>query len=266
MSDVVAEPMPEPTSTVSQTSYDEMKKLADQAQSKLAAADAKIALYEQRDRAQLQSFQPNMQAMLSDLASEFGTPDNKSHFDSMADWARTCHERPNLDSQLQLGTVIHSAASALKRSREQASVQSATAEQLASALKENESLKEERTAKDARIGELSNSLKEITDNHNKLQTELQKAGLIKEQEKFDFSKAASREVDAPRTVGNVEVKTENASKGFVAPQDPTDALMAFITSTSTQADSRFMPAFNSNHSILGATSADAGIAANIRPM
>jgi hypothetical protein len=254
------------TDTVTKQTYDETKALADERAAKLAAAEAKLQAYESRERAQLQSYQPAMEGLVKELAAEYGTPDTKTHFDSFGDWTRNCHERPNLDTQMQLGTVIHACASKLKRTREEASVQSATADQLASMAKENESLKENLAGKEARIGELSTSLKEIQENSEKLQLQLEKAGHL--QEKFDFSKAASREADAPKntTVDGVVATTENASKlGAVPVVDPSAALFAFVSGNASSATGRFMPAA-SNHSLLGAPSSDIGLSSALRPM
>lgn len=179
----------------------------------------------------------------------------------MLDWTRTASERSNIDTQMQLGTVVHACASKLKRVREDAHVSSATADQLAASAKENA----DNINKERRIDELSTSLKEITANHEKLQQQLEKAGMLKSSEKFDFSKASAREVDAP---AGIDVKTENASKGaigVISDFNPSDALCAFISQHSTHNTSRFMPSA-SNHSLLGSNNTDAGISASIRPM
>lgn len=259
--------------TVTKQTYDETKALADERAAKLAAAEARLQAYETRERAQLQSYQPAMESLVKELANEYATPETKTHFDTFSDWTRSCHERPNLDTQMQLGTVIHACASKLKRTRDEASVQSATAEQLATMAKENEGLKENLASKEARIGELSSSLKEIQANSEKLQLQLEKAGAL--QEKFDFSKAASREADAPKEaaadgVVGVVSTTENASKlGALASSsvvDPSAALFAFVTGNAGGASGRFMPS-SSNHSLLGAPSgSDIGLSSALRPM
>ena len=115
----------------------------DLADPRVQAAKARLKAYESRKRAQLQSYQPAIEGMVKELATNYATPDTKDHFDSFADWTRNCHERPNLDTQMQLGTILHACASKLERTRQEASVGSATADQLASALKENESMKEQ---------------------------------------------------------------------------------------------------------------------------
>ena len=253
-----------PADHVTKQTYEETKALAEERASRLANAEARLQAYETRERAQLQSYQPAMEDLVKDLAAEYGTVDNKAHFESFGEWAKTCHQRPALDTQMQLGTIIHACASKLKRTREEASVQSATSEQLAAIAKENETLKEQVSSKDARIGELSSSLKEIQTNSEKLQLQLEQAGALKE--KFDFSKASSREEGAEKN--ELSVKTENASRGAlgqVAPADPSMALFAFAMNHS--ANTRFMPSV-SNHSILGAdaaaSSGNVGLA--LRPM
>ena len=257
-------------SGVSHETFNETKKLADERAAELASARAKLELYEKRDRDTLRTYQPAMEEMIKELHGE-AAADAKPHFSSFLDWTRTASERPNIDTQLQLGTVVHACASKLKRVREESSVTAATAEQLAQSAKENEALKNELGISRQRNDELSTSLKEITENHAKLQQELEKAGLFKNAEKFDFSKASSREVDASphaTTAPGVDVKTENASKGalgMVSSINPADALTAFVSQYSTQQSSRFMPAA-SNHSILGSNSSEAGLSLAIRPM
>ena len=254
------------TEGVSKETFDETKKLADERAAKLAAAEARLQAYESRERAQLQSFQPAMQGLITELANEFATPETKAHFDSFGDWTRTCHERGNLDTQMQLGTVIHACASKLKRTREDASVQSATAEQLATATKELEEAKDALGAKERRIGELSDSLKEIQANSEKLQLQLEKAGMLAE--KFDFSKASSREQEAPAATGEVVKTTENASKGAlgtIPTFSPTDALVSFANAHGGNASSRFVGQNGSNHSLLG-PQAGLDLAGAIRPM
>jgi hypothetical protein len=256
---------PDSDSLVSKETFDDTKKLAEERGTRLASAEARLAAYETREREQLKSFMPAMEGMLKELHDD-AAPDTRAHFNSMLDWTRNCHERPNLDSQMQLGTVIHACASKLKRVREDASVQSATADQLAQAMKENEELKATDAHKTKRIDELNSSLKEITTNSEKLQQQLQAAGAL--QEKFDFSKAASREADAPAEVATGEglvAKTENASKLPAIPAfSPSDALSAFVGNYGGNANTRFQPSL-SNHSLLGSTGGEV-FTANIRPM
>jgi DNA repair exonuclease SbcCD ATPase subunit len=251
--------------SVSKETYTETKRLADERAAKLANAEAKLQIYEAREREQLKAFQPNMESMIKELHDE-APFDHKAHFATMLDWTRTASERPNIDTQMQLGTVIHACASKLKRVREDASVQSVTAEQLANSSKELEAAKEALGAKDRRIGELSDSLKEIQANSEKLQAQLEKAGALSE--KFDFSKATSREESPPATGENHMTKTtENASKGARAAMptySPTDALMNFAFEHGAAASSRFMPSV-SNHAILGASGSES-FASAIRPM
>ena len=257
----------ESTDSVTKQSYDEEKARATKASEENASLKARLEAFENRDRSKLQSYQPVMENYIKELATEFATPENKVHFDSFSEWTRSCHERPNLDTQMQLGTVIHACASKLKRTREDASVQSATADQLASMAKENEGLREKLTVKDARIGELSTSLKEIQENSEALQMQLRKADALSE--KFDFSKATSREADAAKTDDEKPLvsKTENASKmGFVQTVDPSMALFAFVNGNFGGASARFMPS-SSNHSLLGAPAgSDIGIGSALRPM
>ena len=203
---------------------------------------------------------------MKELADE-APMDQKPHFDSMLEWTRTASERPNIDSQMQLGSVIAACASKLKRTREAASVGSATAAQLAEALKENESLKAEMANKVRRENELTSSLAEMTSNGEALQKKLEAAGALSE--KFDFSKASAREEEPPtESAANdvtAKVKKENASRLASLPVvSPIDALTSFLSSASTGATNRFTPAAG-NHQILG-SGGEMSFAGAIRPM
>ena len=248
--------------SVSRATYEDTKRLADERGNELAAAKAALEIYQQRGRTQLKALSQAFESEVKTCYDE-SAPEDKSDFNQMLDWTRGCHERANVEQQMPLAKLVHSMASKLKRSREDASVQSATAEQLAAALKENEALKAENSNQKQRIGELDTSLKEITTNSAKLQEQLEKAGAL--QEKFDFSKTSSREADGKddRTstdaadATSMSVKTENASKQSMPPLDAGAALFAFITSQSTGANARFMPT-TTNHSLLGASASSDG--------
>ena len=253
------------TDSVTKATFDEEKAQKAKAIEENVALKARLEAFESRERVKLQSYQPAMESLVKELATDYSTAETKAHFDSFGDWTRTCHERPNLDTQMQLGTIIHSCASALKRTREDASVQAATSDQLASMAKENESMKEQLSVKEARIGELSTSLKEIQTNSEKLQLQLEKAGQL--QEKFDFSKTASREEGAPVKDEEVMKKsTENASKMTSLPQfSAADALASFISTTAPQGNARFMPS-DGNHALLSSAHAGGNLMAALRPM
>ena len=89
--------------TVTKTSFDEAKAYAESQSSKLAAAEARLPAYESRERAKLRSYQPAIQSYIKDLEETEATVEQKPHIDSMMEWANTCHERPSLDTQMQLG-------------------------------------------------------------------------------------------------------------------------------------------------------------------
>lgn len=252
--------------SISKDTFEETKKLAEERATKLASAEAKLQIYEERDRKQLKAYQPGMEEMIKELLDE-APVDTKPYFNNMLDWSRTASERPNIDTQMQLGSVVHACASKLKRVREESSVQSATADQLAASAKENDLLKAELGMARQREAELTCSLKEIQTNSEILQTKLEKAGAMSE--KFDFSKATSREALASTTGSNDNLlsTTDNASNGSVMTlptYSPTDALLSFAVSHGSSASNRFMPA-STNHSLLGASSSEPIFSA-IRPM
>ena len=124
-------------------------------------------------------------------------------------------------------------------------------------------MKEAISAKDARIGELSTSLKEIQSNSEKLQLQLEKAGAL--QEKFDFSKAASREEEALKEEDGVKKSTENVLKPSALPVSTRlDALSSLVTSQSSAVSSRFTPTIG-NHALLGSSGNDS-LSSAFRPM
>jgi hypothetical protein len=260
----VTTPVPDAIPGVSKETYNETKRLADDRGAENATLKAQLESYQERDRTQLRNYQPLMEEHIKELHAS-APVDVKAHLNSMLDWSRNAAEKGNLSANMQLGTLVHCSASALKRERENASVKNATADQLAESNKRGERLEEENQALRQRTDELTTSLKEITDNNAKLQEQIEKAGLLRQSEKFDFSKASSREADPPT---GMDVKTENASKGVVgvvSEFNPGDVLSAFINSASTQYGTRFMPSA-SNHSILGSTATEASLSSAIRPM
>ena len=265
MTDVIA-PTDVLADQVSKASYDEEKARAAKTADENAQLKARLETFESRDRSKLQSFQPAMEEYLKELSTDFATAENKAHFDAMGDWARSCHERGNLDSQMQLGTIISCSASQLKRVREDASVQSATASQLAQSAEREEKMAAENATLRQRTDELSTSLKEIQANSETLQLKLEKAGMLKEAEKFDFSKAASREVEPKEEVTRSKENASRVTTAPIATIDPSMALMAFVSGAT--GSSRFMPAAT-NHAVLGAAAAEQvsmSISSALRPM
>lgn len=253
--------------SVTRATYDETKALADERASKLAAAEARLAHYQGLDRAQLKSWAPTIETHLDTLC-DGASPDAKEQYATMKEWARTCHERNNLEHQMPMARALFNSATTLQTVTANASVTSATAEELSKSKRRGEELQADVESKDRRIGELQDSLTEMQSNAEKLQEQLHKAGMI--QNRTNFSIKASREADAPKeeepaaTGDAVTLTTENASKrAFV---DPGAALFNFVNASCGGASARFVPTATS-HQLLGAAAAnELSIGAALRPM
>ena len=206
---------PSADNSVTRETYNETKALADERGAKLAAAEARLAHYQSIDKAQLKAWAPVIESHLDKL-SEGASPEAKEQFNTMKEWTRTCHERANLEHQMPIARSLFNSAETLQTVTANASVQSATAEELAKSKRRGEELQAENESKDRRIGELTNSLEEMQKNAEKLQEQLSKAGMM--QNRTNFSIKASREADAPKdeepaaTGEAVVLNTENASK------------------------------------------------------
>lgn len=255
--------------TVTKDTFDATKKLADDKIAENASLKARLDAFEARERAKLAAFSATNTQLMEELMND-AVAEDKSEFKTMVDWAREAHDRQNLEAQAPLVKVVAACASKLKRVREEASVQSATADQLASALKQNERDAEEKRQLSQRVGELSTALEEMTRNSEKLQQQLAAGMAAHEAQKYDFSKASSREAQPPADAAKNEptgaaVVTENASKSL-APlvANPADALLAFVTAhDSGRNGNRFMPSAT-NHSLLGAGGDGTDIASALR--
>jgi hypothetical protein len=255
--------------SVTRATYDETKALAEERAAKLAAAEARLAHYQSLDKAQLKAWAPTIETHLDTLC-ESASPEAKEQYATMKEWARTCHERANLEHQMPMARALFNSAQTLQTVTANASVQSATAEELSKSKRRGEELQAENETKDRRIGELQNSLAEMQANAEKLQEQLQKAGML--QNRTNFSIKASREADAPKGEGEKEdlpatvvLNTENASKQR-ALVDPGTALFNFVNASSGSASARFVPT-GTSHQLLGAAAAnELSIGAALRPM
>jgi hypothetical protein len=251
--------------SVTKQTYDETKSLADERGAENASLKARLEHYQTLDRAQLKEWSSGIETHIKTLA-ENAAPDAKAHYRQMEEWARNVHERDNVEQQMPLARTLWGSAQALQMVTANASVHSATAEELSKSKRRGEELEAELETSRRRTGELNNSLEEMQKNYAELQTALEKAGL--EKEKFNFSKATSREADAPNTEEvDLTLKTENASKvPAVMRADPAAALFKFVNAAGGMASSRFTPTVSS-HQLLGVAQAtETSIGAALRPM
>lgn len=216
-----------------------------------AALKSKFANYEARQRTQLTEMQPAVKAWIAEgleSGAEF-----RHEMESMVTFGDNLHQVANLESAVPLARMISCHSAKIKREREEFSQNTTAAEALGKANAELDTIKADRDAKATRISELEGLVAERTSAAEKLQEELSKAGLV--QEKFDFSKASSRESAPPST------SPAAAKSGSEAPF--VDPLLAFVSKQGSGSSRIGLSA--SNHHILGAGgSGDSSIEAALR--
>ena len=216
-----------------------------------AALKSKFASYEARQRTQLTEMQPAVRAWISEgleSGSEF-----RHEMESMVSFGDNLHQVANLESAVPLARMISCHSAKIKREREEFAQHTTAAEALGKANAELDSVKADRDAKAMRITELETLVVERTSAAEKLQDELSKAGLV--QQKFDFSKATSREAAPPGA--SAPAAKSGASAPFV------DPLLAFVSKAGAGSSRIGLSA--SGHHLLGANGAgDQGIEAALR--
>tara|TARA_B100001057_G_scaffold483368_1_gene560009 strand:+ start:3584 stop:4435 length:852 start_codon:yes stop_codon:yes gene_type:complete len=183
---------------------DVIKHLKDQLAAKTegeARANARMAVYESKERARISAWQPEAKNFMCDFINEEieqhhpQLKDDVAVFTGASGWAHTYHEKPDIAAQGALAAVSYVASKGIKRLREQASQGAQAATTLAETMKQNEEL----VATNAKLMKDCNDYKVLSDERQKgleaLQAELTRAGLFSEQ--FNFSKLTSREKEAP---------------------------------------------------------------------
>ena len=166
-----------------------------------ARANARMAVYEAKERARISSWQEDAKFFMSEFVNEEveahhpQLKDDVAVFTGATGWAHTYHEKPDIASQGALAAVSYVASKGIKRLREQASQGAQAATTLAETMKQNEEL----TAQNTKLQKDCEDYKILSDERQKgleaLQAELTRAGLFSEQ--FNFSKLTSREQVPP---------------------------------------------------------------------
>ena len=166
-----------------------------------ARANARMAVYESKERARISAWQPEAKDFMCDFINQEieehhpQLKDDVAVFTGASGWAHTYHEKPDIAAQGALAAVSYVASKGIKRLREQASQGAQAATTLAETMKQNEEL----AAQNAKLQKDCNDYKVLSDERQKgleaLQAELTRAGLFSEQ--FNFSKLASRERRRP---------------------------------------------------------------------
>lgn len=238
------------------------KELVDRLKADLAAKSEEASklkafknAHDDKQRALIATLQPDIQSCVDGLVKD--NADYAADMKPIQEWARGCHESTSLETAMPLARVISCASAALKRTREESSVLSDKASTLGATMKELEDLKAADSAKAQRITELETLANERQAANEKLQDELSKAGVLRE--KFDFSKASSREAGAekaaepaPMAVDSALTSvTSNASRGAAVSME--DQLFSFVCGSSNAGGSSRITQSSTAHSMLGSS-------------
>lgn len=175
------------------------KELADKTEGE-ARANARAGIYEEKERSRVAAFQPDAQFFMKEFLSEEIEAHHKdtsflSDVAPLGTWADEFTARSDISSQGALAACAYIASKGIKRLREEASVGAVATATLSSTMKENESLKQDKNKLQRDYDEAVGLANERQKGLEILQAKLTEAGLM--QEKFDFSKLASREKEPP---------------------------------------------------------------------
>lgn len=241
-----------------------------------ARANARNNVYEAKERARISAWQEDAKFFMSEFVNEeidaHHPALSKDDVAPLATWASTYHEKADIASQGALAAVSYVASKGIKRLREQASQGAQAATTLAETMKQNEEL----TAQNAKLQKDYQEAMTLCDERQKgletLQAELIKGGLMNE--KFDFSKLASREKVAPpaephaAATPSLEVVKAEASKAAAAgsassgnPIQQEDLLQGLLARSQ---GSLRMGVSGTNHALLGAANGEPDIASLLR--
>ena len=260
--------------SVTMEQYELLKKQLEQKSADLADARARTDVFEAKERTRIAAFQPEavdfMKTMMEDADAE-----TKADLGPLQEWAGEFHQKADILAQAPLARLVSCASAKLKRTREEASVNSEASATLANSMMELETAKAERDQLRQRVGELESLAGERQEGLEKLQEELAKAGLM--QDKWNFSKLTSREkgaagvavndpkvaaaaADADAAAAGVKAVVSNASKGNAAAR--TDGLLADILSRGS-GGLRVSPS-GTSHAFVGNNSSDGDLIAALR--
>ena len=242
-----------------------------------ARANARMNVYEAKERARISAWQDDAKFFMSEFVNEeidaHHPGISKDDVAPLGAWASSYHEKADIASQGALAAVSYVASKGIKRLREQASQGAQAATTLAETMKANEEL----TAQNAKLQKDCEDYKILCDERQKglevLQAELVKGGLMNE--KFNFSKLTSREqtpAEPHAAVGNaaaapsLEVVKAEASKAAAGsssgnPIQQEDLLQSLLGRS--RGGLRMTPS-GTNHAHVGAVSGEADIASILR--
>lgn len=221
------------------------KELADKTASE-ASLRSKFAVYEARQRETLKSLQPAVMEWVNTGMEEAGA-EHKAELQPLLEFGNGLAEAANVDSALPLARMISCHSARFKRKTDEFSVASATAEDLAAANKTIDDLKAADAAKAQRITELEALSNERQVVAEKLSEQLSATGAVAE--KFDFSRAAAREVNPPAGASDSSAASSAPAAAARSKAPMADPLLAFV-SNSGSGSGQLMPSA-STHALLG---------------
>jgi hypothetical protein len=176
-----------------------------------ARANARAGMYEEKERARIRGWKDDAEFFMRDFVNEEidgfhdGSATLKDDVAPLGVWASEYADKADIASQGALAAVSYVASKGIKRLREKASANSAAAESLAATMKANEDLTAKHTKLQADYEDALKCMSERQKGLETLQAELSRAGLMNE--KFDFSKLASREANPPSEPSAVATPT-----------------------------------------------------------
>lgn len=183
-------------SEVTRESYDAALARTKELEAKLAQSEGRNAVYEDRERVKVKSFEDSAKWFFKEFLPEGQDAEVVANIAPLGTWADEMAAKKEIAPQLHLAQACHVASAKFKRLREEASVHAEAKETLGKTMQENEQLKADNQNKAQRIVELESLATERQQQAEKLQAELAKHGLIAE--KYNFSKLMSREEGAAK--------------------------------------------------------------------
>ena len=227
-------------------------------ETKLAAANARLERYEQKEREKLASLEPCMQEFVN-VAMQGAEPAVKADMaltQQFADNLRTAH---HIESALAFAQTVHCYSANMKRKLETFSANADAADLLAKANAEIDELKAKRSADQNKMEELEALVKERTHAAERMQEELAKAGAVTT--KFDFSKAEAREAGASSSSSSSSSAPAIAAASASASASPlaADPLLTFVSGAS--GSGRIAPS-KTSHALLGSSSSSSSTDTN----
>ena len=190
---VVDAPMPSAADAERDALVERLKAELAQAQEKAAMSDARNQIFVDREREKVTGFQEEAKYFFNDFVAGEADAEAKADMSPLNDWVDNYTKKTNITEQTPLARMMSVASKGVKRLKDEASAGSKAQETLGATMKELEEVKASDAKKTQRIEELETLCNERQQAAEKIQAQLEKAGVLAA--KFDFSKLTSREAD-----------------------------------------------------------------------